>query len=216
MAVRLSALRACRTLFPRNIIILVFLVLISVRCWVNPRALYIYYVEESRPPLWSSGRCSWLLNGEVFCFLWGTNWIYVCYLEEIRPLLWSSCQSSWLHNGDVLCFLWGTNWIYICFVEESRPHLWSIGRSSWLHIQGSGFDNRRYRIFWGVVDYKPRKLDTCMERYLCPWTWTTLAVTCCVLFIGRRCSAEHYHCRGLFIHTLLCNTWSRKTDALNL
>jgi hypothetical protein len=29
----------------------------------------IYYVEESRPPLWSSGQSSWLLNGDVLCFL---------------------------------------------------------------------------------------------------------------------------------------------------
>jgi hypothetical protein len=67
-------------------------------------------------PLWSSGQSSWLHNGDVLCFLWGTNWIYVCYAEESRPPLWSSSQSSWLHNGDVLCFLWGMNWIYICYV----------------------------------------------------------------------------------------------------
>jgi hypothetical protein len=35
MVVRLSALRTRRTLLPTNIIILMFLVLISVRGWVN-------------------------------------------------------------------------------------------------------------------------------------------------------------------------------------
>jgi hypothetical protein len=35
----LSALRTCRTLLPRNIIILKFLVLISVRIRVNPQGL---------------------------------------------------------------------------------------------------------------------------------------------------------------------------------
>jgi hypothetical protein len=100
-------------------------------------------------PLWSSGH--WLHNGDVLCFLWGTNWIYICYVEESRTPLWSSGRSSWLHNGDVLCFLWGTNWIYICYVEESRPPVWSSGRSSWLQIQRSGFYSRRYQIFWEVV-----------------------------------------------------------------
>jgi hypothetical protein len=99
------------------------------------------------PPLWSSGQCSWLQNGDVLCFLWGTNWIYICYVEECRPPLWSNGQSSWLQNRDVLCFLWGTKWIYICYVEESRPPLWCSGQSSWLQIERSGFDSRRYQIF---------------------------------------------------------------------
>jgi hypothetical protein len=29
--------------------------------------------------------------------------------------------------------------------------LWSSGQSSWLQIQRSGFDPRRYQIFWEVV-----------------------------------------------------------------
>jgi hypothetical protein len=99
-----------------------------VLCWI-----YICHAEERRPPLWSSGQSSWLLKGDVLCFLWGTNWIYICYVKESRRLLWSSGQSSWLHNGDVFCFLWGTNWIYTCHAEESRPPLWSSGQSSWLH-----------------------------------------------------------------------------------
>jgi hypothetical protein len=48
------------------------------------------------PPLWSSGQSSRLHNGDVMCFLWGTNWIYICYVEESRPPLWSNGQSSWL------------------------------------------------------------------------------------------------------------------------
>jgi hypothetical protein len=115
------------------------------------RTEFICHVEESRPPLWSSGQSSWLHNGDVLCFLWATNWIYICYVEKSRPPLSSSGQSSWLHNGDALCFLWATNWIYICYAEESRPHLWYSGRSSWLQIQRSGFDSRRYQIFWEVV-----------------------------------------------------------------
>jgi hypothetical protein len=108
--------------------------------------IYICYVEESRPPLWSSGQSSWLQNGDVFVFP-VTNWIYICYVEESRPPLWSSGQSSWLQNGDVLCFLWGMNWIYICYVAESRPPLWSSGQSSWLQIQRSGFDSPRGTLY---------------------------------------------------------------------
>jgi hypothetical protein len=63
--------------------------------WVT-KWIYICYVEESRPPLWSSGQSSWLQNGDVLCLLWGMNWIYICYIEESRPPVWSSCQGSWL------------------------------------------------------------------------------------------------------------------------
>jgi hypothetical protein len=113
--------------------------------------IYICYVEESIPPLWSSGQSSWLQIGDVLCFLWGTNWIYTCYVEESIPPLWSSGQSSWLQIGDVLGFLWGTNRIYICYVEASRPPMWSSGQSSWMQIKRSGFDSRRYQVFWEVV-----------------------------------------------------------------
>jgi hypothetical protein len=97
------------------------------------------------------GQSSWLYNGVILCFLWGSNWIYICYVEESRPPLWSSCQGSWRHNGDVLCFLWGTNWICICYADESRQPLWSSGQSSWLQIQRPGLDSRCYQIFWEVV-----------------------------------------------------------------
>jgi hypothetical protein len=56
----------------------------------------VYLSVWLRPPLWSSGQSSWLQNGDVLCFLWGTNWIYVCYVGKSRPPLWSSGQSSWL------------------------------------------------------------------------------------------------------------------------
>jgi hypothetical protein len=52
--------------------------------------------DRERPPLWSSGQSSWLHNGDVVWFLWGTIWIYICYVEERRPPLWSRVQSSWL------------------------------------------------------------------------------------------------------------------------
>jgi hypothetical protein len=115
-----------------------------------------------------SGQSSWLHNGDVLCFLWGTNWIYICYVEESRPPLWSGGQCSWLHNGDVLCFLWGMNWIYICYAEESRLSLWSSGQSSWLQIQRHRFDSRHYQIFWEVVSLEqgPLSLVSTTEEVL--------------------------------------------------
>jgi hypothetical protein len=44
---------------------------------VNDCGEMIVPVLLCRPPLWSSGQSSWLQNGDVLCFLWGTNWIYV-------------------------------------------------------------------------------------------------------------------------------------------
>jgi hypothetical protein len=55
-----------------------------------------FVVAVDWPPLWPSGQSSWLQNGDILCFLWGTNWIYICYVEESRPPPWSSGQSSWL------------------------------------------------------------------------------------------------------------------------
>jgi hypothetical protein len=34
---------------------------------------------------------------------------------------------------------------------SKRPPLWSSGHGSWPQIQRSGFDSRRYHIFWEVV-----------------------------------------------------------------
>jgi hypothetical protein len=109
--------------------------------WKTFTSCFFKYFICAWPPLWSTSQSSWLLNGDVLCFLWGTNCIYICYVEESRPPFWSSGQSSWLLNGDVLWFLWGTNRIYICYVEESRPPLWSSGQSSWL-LNGDVFPVR--------------------------------------------------------------------------
>jgi hypothetical protein len=94
--------------------------------------IYICYVEESRPPLWSSGQSSWLHNGDVLCFLWGTNWLYICYVEESRPPLWSSGQRSWLQIGLEWWMVRVTQWVYISVVEVCITPLGSSGQSSWL------------------------------------------------------------------------------------
>jgi hypothetical protein len=71
------------------------------RNWQTMWTRYELYIWgqacKVRPPLWSSGQSSWLQNGDVLCFLWGTNLIdTVYYVEESRPPVWSSGQSSWL------------------------------------------------------------------------------------------------------------------------
>jgi hypothetical protein len=40
---------------------------------------------------------------------------------------------------------------YVC---HKWPSLWSSGQSSWLQMQRSGFESRRYHIFWEVVGLK--------------------------------------------------------------
>jgi hypothetical protein len=64
-------------------------------CEVRTEFIYVMYVQESTPPLWSGGQNSWLLRGDVLFFLWITNWIYICYVEESRQPMWSPGQSSW-------------------------------------------------------------------------------------------------------------------------
>jgi hypothetical protein len=51
-------------------------------------------------------------------------------------------------------------------VEESRPTLWSV--SFWLQIQRSGFNSRRYQIFWEVVGLErgPLSLVSTIEELL--------------------------------------------------
>jgi hypothetical protein len=48
------------------------------------------------------------------------------------------------------------------------PPLWSRSQSSWLQIQRSGFDSRRYHIFWEVVGMErgPRSLMSTIEELL--------------------------------------------------
>jgi hypothetical protein len=118
-------------------------IVFSVRYELN---LYICYLEESRPPLWSSGQSSWLQNGDVLCFLWGTNWIYVRYVEESRQPLWSSGQSSWLQ----IQWSWLSSRRYQIFwrvvgLEPGKLSLVSTTEELFgKKISGSGLENREY------------------------------------------------------------------------
>jgi hypothetical protein len=41
--------------------------------------------------------------------------------------------------------------LYLFSLDGRRPPLWCSNQSTWLQIQRSGFDSRRYQIFWEVV-----------------------------------------------------------------
>jgi hypothetical protein len=53
------------------------------------------------------------------------------------------------------------------FINNWLP-LWSSGLSSWLQIRRSGFDSRRYQIFWEVVglEWSPLSLLSTIEELL--------------------------------------------------
>jgi hypothetical protein len=48
---------------------------------------------------------------------------------------------------------------YLHCYHVGGPPLWSSGQSSWLKIQRSGFDLRRYQIFWEVVSLERGSLS---------------------------------------------------------
>jgi hypothetical protein len=50
----------------------------------------------------------------------------------------------------------------------SGQRIWSSSQSAWLQIQRSGFDSRRYQIFWEVVclERGPLSLGSTIERLL--------------------------------------------------
>jgi hypothetical protein len=57
---------------------------------------------------------------------------------------------------------------YILLFSKRRLPLWSNGQSSWLQIKWSGFDSRRYQIFWEVVGLErgPLSLVSTIEELL--------------------------------------------------
>jgi hypothetical protein len=54
------------------------------------------------------------------------------------------------------------------YVSLHWPPLWSSSQSSWLQIQRSGFDSRRYQIFWEVVSLErgPLSLVSITDKLL--------------------------------------------------
>jgi hypothetical protein len=55
--------------------------------------------------------------------------------------------TTYRHKDDVLA----TGYFSSQFFSHVSPPLLSSGQSSWLQIHSSGFDSRRYQIFWEVI-----------------------------------------------------------------
>jgi hypothetical protein len=55
----------------------------------------------------------------------------------------------WKANDSRVCS--DETWHCLQTCSIMFPFMWSSGQSSWLQIQRSGFNSRRYQIFWEVV-----------------------------------------------------------------
>jgi hypothetical protein len=103
-----------------------------------------------------------------------------CYSQFHRPFceLVQEFSFHWWGNSSLLQTEWIRLWIsppaWISSAEiwslsgHGWPPLWSSGQSFWLQIQGSGFDSRRYQIFWDVVGLQlsPLSLVSTFEELL--------------------------------------------------
>jgi hypothetical protein len=58
---------------------------------------------------------------------------------------------------------------FLPVLNELWPPLWSSGQTSWLQTQRSGFDSRRYQIFWVAVGLERGPLSPCDSK--CGATW---------------------------------------------
>jgi hypothetical protein len=67
-----------------------------------------------------------------------------------------------------LCSWWDINLEFTTEKGGQGPTLWSSGQDSWLQIKRSGFDSRRYQIFWGIVGLErdPLSLVSTTEKLL--------------------------------------------------
>jgi hypothetical protein len=90
--------------------------LIFLSKWLPTFLSVLLGVVKNSMSLYSDRLCGLVVRvpgyTEMYCFLWGTNWIYICYVEESRPPLWSSGQSSWLQMYCVSCEV-RTEFIYV-------------------------------------------------------------------------------------------------------
>jgi hypothetical protein len=119
--------------------------------WIYVR---VCYVEESRPPLCSSGQSTWIQNGDVlFPVRYELN--YICYVEESRPPLWSIQRSRFDSRHYQIFWVVGLERGPLSLVSTIEELL---GRNS----SGSGLENREYGrrepSRWLCSSFYPQKL----------------------------------------------------------
>jgi hypothetical protein len=80
------------------------------------------------------------------------TWQVFC---QFQICLRSDTLSVWIYSATgyktAHFKMWKNTFINCHCTPYVRLPLWSSGQSSWLQIQRSGFDSRRYQIFWKVV-----------------------------------------------------------------
>jgi hypothetical protein len=139
-------------------------------CWASVRASSWQYPHTSRR--WDKNCSRQRITGTHWMILpsavdWG-RWLRVVIISKY-----------WVLSDHML---WGDMWLKICcfmtvaldcrhFIRSYYLHqlpLWFSGQSSWLQIQRSGFDSRRYQIFWEVVSLErgPLRLVSTIDELL--------------------------------------------------
>jgi hypothetical protein len=107
---------------------------------------------------WGSWTSLILTSGQVARRVVKVTWVDLVSLTFILHRL-SQCWTARNVTRQCLGYRHCTQQEYscqhqcLCFIRFSKwPPLWSSDQGSWLQIQRSGFNSRRYQIFWEVMD----------------------------------------------------------------
>jgi hypothetical protein len=100
----------------------------------------------------------------VQCFDW-RRYIIIC------TNLWGICSNKMLPKLSVNYPYTESHVLHdsLRLTTLMRQPLWSSGQSSWLHIQWSGFDFRRYQIFWEAVGLERSPLSPVSTKVAAPF-----------------------------------------------
>jgi hypothetical protein len=142
---------------------------ISVSLWVHSWPLFFAKYTNATPLSYF-----FFINTNIISYL--RLGIYTGFFPSHFPTnnLVFSPHPSHVHWVDVLIIFGKEFKLWICSLCSCssscncRPPLWSSGYGSWLQIQRSGFDSRRFQIFWQVVSLErgPVSLVSTTEELL--------------------------------------------------